>query len=165
MADKQFTFFELHFHDGFQVGPRSLPGVDELTDGEPTPTDTGSADTSDTSDTATEESSGGSALSMLAPLLGLSALAAIAYAVKKLLGGVEPEGLDALDDIEEQVDEATQEFEAEAGDSVPIEITSPEEESGGRPGLVVAAVVGLLLALALAAYKLLAGSEEIVVEE
>ncbi|KPN29470.1 hypothetical protein SY89_00183 [Halolamina pelagica] len=165
MADKQFTFFELHFHDGFQVGPRSLPGVDELTD-EATPTDTGAADTS-TSETAEEslESSKGPGLSLLAPLAGLGALAAIAYAVRKLLGGVEPEGLDALDDIEEQVDEATQELEAEAGDSVPIEITSPEEESGGRLGLVVAAVVGLLLALALAAYKLLAGSEEIVVEE
>ncbi|MFW5934459.1 MAG: hypothetical protein ACOCQL_01260 [Halolamina sp.] len=166
MADKQFTFFELHFHEGFQVGPRSLPGVDELTDGEPTTSDSAPTDTTQTTaEASSEESAGGSGLGVLAPLVGLGALAALAYAVRKLLAGVEPEGLDALDDIEEQVDEATEEFEAEAEDSVPIEITSPEEEAGGRIGLVVAAVVGLLLALAIAAYKLLAGSEEIVVEE
>ncbi|NHX36847.1 MULTISPECIES: hypothetical protein [Halolamina] len=161
MADKQFTFFELHFHDGFQVGPRSLPGGDEPTDDDTTTTETTTADTS----TTTEESTEDSGPSLLAPLVGLGALAALAYAVRKLLAGVEPEGLDALDDIEEQVDEATEELEAEAEDSVPIEITSPEEQTGGRTGLVVAAVVGLLLALAVAAYKLLTGSEEIVVEE
>ncbi|WP_049979603.1 hypothetical protein [Halolamina rubra] len=166
MTDKQFTFLELHFHDEFQVGPRSLPGVDELTDGEATTSDsTATNTTATTTEESSEESSGGSPLSVLGPLVGLGALAALAYAVRKLLAGVEPEGLDALDDIEEQVDEATEELESEAEDSVPIEITSPEEEAGGRVGLVVAAVVGLLLALAIAAYKLLAGSEEIVVEE
>lgn len=162
MADKQFTFFELHFHDGFQVGPRSLPGVDELTDDGEATADSTRADTTATSD---EGSAGGSVRSVLGPLVGLGALAALAYAARKLLAGVDAEGFDALDDVEEQVDEATEGLEAEAEDSVPIEITSPEEETGGRVGLVVAAVVGLLLALAIAAYKLLAGSEEIVVEE
>ena len=160
MADKQFTFFELHFHDGFQVGPRSLPGVGELTDGDEATADSARTDTTATGD---EGSAGGSVRSVLGPLVGLGALAALAYAARKLLAGVDAEGFDALDDVEEQVDEATEELEAE--DSVPIEITSPEEGTGGRVGLVVAAVVGLLLALAIAAYKLLAGSEAIVVEE
>ena len=164
MADKQFTFFELHFHDGVQIGPRSLPGIgesaDEDTAGEMPESGAGTETVADSADP-----SGGSGPSVLGPLLGLGALAAVAYAVRKLLGGIEPEGLDALDDIEEQVDEATEELDAEAEESVPIEITSPEERSGGRAGLVAAVVVGLLLALAAAAYKLLSGSEEIVVEE
>ncbi|GAB7094810.1 hypothetical protein JCM30237_19630 [Halolamina litorea] len=150
MSDKQFTFFEFHFHDGFQLGPSSL----ETGDGE-------DADVAERTAAAPEsapesDTSGGSGPSVLGPLLGLGVLAGLAYAVRKLLAGVEPEGLDALDDIEDEV---------EGEDAVPIEITSPDEETGGVPGAAIAVMVGVLLVLALVARKLLGGSEEIVVEE
>ncbi|WP_053949021.1 hypothetical protein [Halolamina sediminis] len=155
MSDKQFTLFELHFHDGFQLGPRSL----DLDDG------TASNDAIDESTTdAVEESSEGSGPSVLGPLLGLGVLAGVAYAVRKLLSDIDPEGLDALDDVEEEVQEATEDLEADE-DSVPIEITSPdEEESSGLLRLLAGAAV-LLVLFALGAKKLLGGSEEIVVEE
>ena len=163
MSDKQFTFFEFHFHDGLQIGPRSLdPGAaNELTD---TTTDEPSTTTESTSATA-EEPSEPSGPGVLGPLLGLGVLAGLAYAVRKLLAGAEPEGLDALDDIEEEVESATDDLETEAADSVPIEITSPEEEEGGDLGLLLAGAVVLLALFALAAKKLLGGSEEIVVED
>ena len=163
MSDKQFTFFEFHFHDGFQVGPRSLDPVpaDELTDA----TDESSTTATESTATTTEESSEPSGPSVLGPLLGFGVLAGLAYAVRKLLAGAEPEGLDALDDVDEEVGSGTDDREAEAEESVPIEITSPEEEDGGGLGLLLAGAVVLLALFALAAKRLLGGSEEIVVEE
>lgn len=150
MSDKQFTFLQMHFHDGIQLGPDriSTGGSDD-----DEPTDANSAPTDESAPApATESDSSGPGL--LGPLLGFGALAAVvAYAVRKLLAGTDTEGLDALDDVDE------------SENSVPIEITTPEEESSGSAGLVVAGVVGLLLVLAVAAKKLLSGSEEIVVEE
>jgi hypothetical protein len=158
MSDKQFTFFEFHFHDGFQLGPRSLGDADGLAEASDEPTT--DASTTD----AVEESSEGSGPSVLGPLLGLGVLAGVAYAVRKLLSDIDPEGLDALDDVEEEVQEATEDLEADE-DSVPIEITSPdEEESSGLLRLLAGAAV-LLVLFALGAKKLLGGSEEIVVEE
>ena len=162
MSDKQFTFFEFHFHDGLQIGPRSLdPGAaDELTD-----TTTDESSTTATESPSTDEKAGeATGPSVLGPLLGLGVLAGLAYAVRKLLAGAEPEGLDALDDIEAGAD-ATESLEEEVEDSVPIEITSPEEEESGGLGLLLAGAVVLLALFALAAKKLLGGSEEIVVED
>lgn len=170
MSDKQFTFFELHFHDGVQLGTRTLG------DGEPSAADADAgADESATEpeiepeSTSEESASGGP--SVLGPLFGLGLLAAVAYAVRKLLAG-EPAGLDALDDIEAEAEDHAEDLETEAenlqsesGEAVPIEITTPDEEADGGIALVVAAAVGLLVILALAARKLLGASEEIVVEE
>ena len=155
MSDKQFTLLELHFHDGFQHGPRSL----DLDDG------TAAEDAIDESATdAVEASSDSSGPSVLGPLLGLGVLAGLAYAVRKLLSDFDPEGLEALDDIEEEVEAATADLESDE-DSVPIEITSPdEEERGGLLRLLAGAAV-LLVLFALGAKKLLQGSEEIVVED
>jgi len=155
MSDKQFTLFELHFHDGFQLGPRSL----DLDDGA-APNDAVEESTTE----AVEGPSDSSGPSVLGPLLGLGVLAGLAYAVRKLLSDIDPEGLDALDDIEEEVQAATEDLESDE-DSVPIEITSPdEEESGGFLRLLAGAAV-LLALFALGAKKLLSGSEEIVVED
>lgn len=153
MSDKQFTLFEFHVHDGLQLGPRSLgAGTDEPTD---------EATTASTTDAEQAAESGSS---ILAPLFGLSLLAAAAYVMKKLLDG-SAGGLDALDDIEAGAEETAGESQAEAEDSVPIEITTPEDETSGGAGFAVAAAIGLLLVLALAVRKLLGGSEEIIVEE
>ncbi|WP_435118947.1 hypothetical protein [Halolamina sp. C58] len=151
MSDKQFTFFEFHFHDGFQLGPRSLGDADELGESSDEPT-------------TAEESSESSGPSLLGPLLGVGVLAGLAYAVRKLLAGVDPEGLDALDDIEEEVQAATDDLEADE-ESVPIEITSPDEEADGSLLRLLAGAAVLLVLFALGAKKLLRGSEEIVVEE
>lgn len=158
MSDKQFTFFELHFHDGIQLGPRTLGDDESAIDG-----DADADESMAELESASEESDDGGP-SVLGPLVGFGLLAAAAYAVRKLLGEG-PEGLDALDDIEENAAEAAEEFDAEAEESVPIEITSPDEEAEGGIALVLAAAIGLLVIFALAARKLLDASEEIVVEE
>ena len=162
MSDKQFTFFEFHFHDGLQIGPRSLDpdAAEEL--GDATAGESSAAATDSTS--TVEESGEPSTPGVLGPLLGLGVLAGLAYAVRKLLAGAEPEGLDALDDIDAG-DETTESLESEVEDSVPIEITSPEDEEGGGFGLLIAGAVGLLALFALAAWKLLRGEDEIVVQE
>ncbi|MFW5911609.1 MAG: hypothetical protein ACOCQV_02615 [Halolamina sp.] len=148
MSDKQFTFLQLHFHDGVQLGPKRLGSGD---DGTVSDTE---ATTSESEPASTTEESGDSGSSLLVPALGFGALAAaVAFALKKLLAGVDGEGLEALDDIDEPEE------------SVPIEITSPDDDDTGVAGLLVAALVGLLLVLGVAAKKLLSGSEEIVVEE
>jgi hypothetical protein len=155
MSDKQFTLLELHFNDGFQLGPRSL----DLDD------DTASDDAiAESTSDAAEASSDSSGPSVLGPLLGLGVLAGLAYAVRKLLSNIDPEGLDALDDIEEEVQEATDDLEPDE-DSVPIEITSPDEEESGNLVRLLAGAAVLLVLFALGAKKLLSGSEEIVVED
>ncbi|MFC6736251.1 hypothetical protein ACFQEQ_08370, partial [Halolamina salina] len=113
---------------------------------------------------AVEASGDGSGSSVFGPLLGLGVLAALAYAVRKLLSGVDPEGLDALDDIEEEVQDATDDLESDE-DSVPIEITSPDEETDGNLARLLAGAAVLLVLFVLGAKKLLSGSEEIVVED
>lgn len=159
MADKQFTFFELHFHEDLQIGPRSLStgGADEAV---------GDDDQSIpelASETTDETESAGS--SVLAPLFALGLLTALGYAVKRLLAGEGGSGLDALDDIEADAEETAEELQDDAEDAVPIEITATEEEQGGGVAVAVAAAVLLLVVLAAVARKLLSGSEEIVVEE
>lgn len=163
MSDKSFTFFELHFHDGFQLGPKTLGQGEQ-------PFDDAAADETDAEveaepDTADTESSGGC---LGCKLVGLGVLAAAAYAVRKLLSG--PSGLDALDDIEEldefgnggsQESDEGDETDTDEGDGVAIEVTSGEEpDSGSNTGLLVAAAVTLLLLLAVAAKKLLGGDVE-----
>lgn len=168
MSDKQFTCVELHFHDGIQLGPRTLGDGDvPALDGD---ADESASEPEIDPEPASEESDSGGP-SVLGPLFGLGLLVAAAYAVRKLLAG-DSEGLDALDDIEEAAEEhaddlqtAAEDRQTEAEESVPIEITSPDEEADGSLALVVAAAVGLLVIIALAARKLLGGSEEIVVEE
>lgn len=159
MADKQFTFFELHFHDDIQLGPRSLGAGDADTATDESAAITESASTPD------EAEESGSGASVLAPLFALGLLAAVGYAIKRLLAGEGGSGLDALDDIEADAEETAEELQAEAEDAVPIEITTPEEEQGGGIAVAVAAAVVLLVVLAAVARKLLSGSEEIVVEE
>ena len=161
MSDTEFTFFEFHFHDRLQLGPRTIStGGDaeaaELTEG------TEPAEEAEPTESADASESSGPGV--IGPLLGLGALAGLAYAVKKLLAGADAEGFDALDDIEADVEAATEGLQEEAEDSVPIEITEPEEETGGVAGIVVAALLGLLVVAAVLR-KLLGGSEEIVVEE
>jgi hypothetical protein len=149
MSDKSFTFFEFHFHEGVQVGPRQLGGfggeeADEEQPATPEPS-------------APQNEDGGC---LGCKLVGLGVFAAAAYALRKLLGA-ESNGLDALDDIE-TADEANGE---EDGD-VAIEVQSGEEREGGNAGLVVVAVVALLVLLALAARKLLGdGIEDIEVPD
>ncbi|MBP1987819.1 hypothetical protein [Halolamina salifodinae] len=163
MADKQFTFFELHFHDDIQLGPRSL-GSGSSSEGDSDESTTIPELSSDGSTTdETEES--GSGASVLAPLFALGLLVAAGYSVKRLLAGESAGGLNALDDIEADAEETAEELQDEAEDAVPIEITSPEKEEGGGIAVDVAAAVVLLLVLGAVARKLLAGSEEIVVEE
>jgi len=146
MSDTQFTLFELHFDDGVQLGPRTL-GDGPRTGAEESTTESDST-------AAESDDSGGD---VLGPLVGLGLLATAAYAVRELLRE-DPDGIDALDDVEADAETAAEE-------SVPIEITTPDETDGRRTGLLVAAAVGLLLILAVAARKLLGGSEEIVVRE
>ena len=157
MSDKQFTFFAFHFHDGFQLGPRSLGDADELDEAS-------EESAADASAAKVVEESSGSGPSVLGPLLGLGVLAGLAYAVRKLLSDLDPEGLDALDDIEEEVQAATDDVEPDES-SVPIEITSPDEEADGGLVRLLAGAAVLLVLFALAAKKLLRGSEEIVVED
>jgi hypothetical protein len=162
MSDKSFTFFELHFHDAFQLGPKSLEGLNgnreqATSESEREPSlDTGDGATAETTDAT---SSGGC---LGCKLVGLGVLAATAYAVKKLLGS--PSGLDALDDIEEfdEFEGSEQEGASEADetdengdDAVAIEVTSGDEPtSGSNTGLLVAVAVTLLVLLAVAAKKL-----------
>ena len=157
MSDKSFTFFELHFHDGVQLGPKSLEG------GTGAP-DTTADETAAAGEPETEDVSSPGGGSAVGALLGLGVLAAAAYAVKQLLSA--PNGLDALDDIEE-LDEfgdggSDDASEEEDGDgSVAIEVTSGDEPtSGGNTGLLVAVAVTLLILLAVAAKKLLGGDVE-----
>ena len=155
MSDKSFTFFEFHFHDGFQVGPKTLPQFGETAD---TSVDTEeSGEPEEPPDEAVTKSRSGSSL---APkLVGLGVLAAAAYTIRKLLSGG-PSGLDALDDIEEFEDVGAEADSAE-DNGVAIEVTSGEEsESGSNAGLLVAAVVAVLLLVVLAARKLLGGDVE-----
>lgn len=169
MSDKSFTFFELHFHDAFQLGPKSLEGLNgnseqATSESESEPAlDTGDGATAETTDTT---SSGGCPG---CKLVGLGVLAAAAYAVKKLLGG--PSGLDALDDIEEldefeasesgETSEADETHENAEDDAVAIEVTSGDEPtSGSNTGLLVAVAVTLLVLLAVAAKKLLGADVE-----
>ncbi|MFB6220370.1 MAG: hypothetical protein ABEH90_02930 [Halolamina sp.] len=145
MSDKQFSLFELHFHDSVQFGPRTLDGL--RGDAE--------ADTDEPATTTRTDDTAEKGASLVRRLVGLAVLAAAAYAVRKLLDG-EPGGLDALDDIEAGTDE---EAAADEGDAVSIEVTSGEESSD-RTGFVVAALVGLLVVLALAVRKLLGDAVE-----
>ena len=162
MSDKSFTFFELHFHEAFQIGPKEIDGLGGDAS-ERSAADDATAGTDTAVETAadTEGTSG----SLGRTLLGLGALAAAAYGIRKLLGSA-PSGLDALDDIEELDDLGAAEGDEDAtaadeSDSVPIEVTSDETpESGGNTGLLVAAAVTLLVLLALAARKLLGDSVE-----
>lgn len=165
MADKQFTFFELHFHEDLQIGPRSLGtgGADEATGDDDQSIPGLAAETSGETEAADETETAGA--SVLAPLFALGLLAAVGYAVKRLLAGEGGSGLDALDDIEADAEETAEELQDDAEDAVPIEITAPEEEQGGGIAVAVAAAALLLVVLAAVARKLLSGSEEIVVEE
>lgn len=159
MSDKSpsFTFFEFHFHDAFQLGPKTLPPFGGKADQSPVTEESDEpAESPDRG--ATAEPSGSS----LAPkLVGLGVLAAAAFAVRKLLSGG-PSGLDALDDIEELDDLGSGYEDGTAEDNgVAIEVTSGEEtESGSNTGLLVAAVVAVFLLVVLAARKLLGGDIE-----
>jgi len=157
MSDKSFTFFEFHFHDAFQFGPKTLPqfggdanqaAVTEDTEAPAEPPEAAAVE---------EESSG----CLGCKLIGLGVLAAAAYGLRKLLSG-EPNGLDALDDVENLEDLGDSNEDGSAEDNgVAIEVTSGEESgSGSNTGLLVAAVVTLLLLVALAARKLLGGDFE-----
>lgn len=156
MSDKSFTFFEFHFHDAFQLGPKSLEGLNGSTE---TEAESEPAPDADDEAAQADDSSGGC---LGCKLVGLGVLAAAAYAVRKLLGG--QSGLDALDDIEE-LDEfgggSTDTDETEDDGSVDIEVTSGEEPSSrSNTGLLVAAAVTLLVLLAVAAKKLLGADVE-----
>ncbi|MFB6154549.1 MAG: hypothetical protein ABEJ22_01555 [Haloferacaceae archaeon] len=83
MADKEFTFFELHLHDAdVQFGPESIGsgvlGSDEGDSEETEPTG---------HDVEVAASEGGGAGTAVAALVVLVAVAALVYAAKKLLGG------------------------------------------------------------------------------
>lgn len=159
MSDKSFTFFELHFHDGFQFGPKSLQGLKGgAAEGETEPAlDAAGEEAVE----EPEEESGGC---LGCKLLGLGVLAAAAYALRKLLS--DPSGLDALDDIEELDEfgddgEGAEDADEEESGAVSIEVTSDDEPaSGGNTGLLVAVAVTLLVLLAVAAKKLLGGDVE-----
>lgn len=161
MSDKQFSLFELHFHEGVQIGPKTLGGLPGEAESDDAELDREEPSTSVDAEAGADD--GGPAL--VRRLVGLGVLAAAAYAAKKLLDG-RPEGFDALDDIEDELDDIEEAADDEDEEAVSIEVTSGEDaESGGSTGLVVAGVVALLVILALAARKLLGGTEEIVVEE
>lgn len=166
MTDRKFTFLELHLHESdLQFGPKgldSLLGAGETTD---------SSERTDDGETA--ESSGGRS-----KLLTLLLLAGLAFALRKLLGG--DEGAPGLDDVtdldnvtdlgvitgDEGAEEETTVTDEEnvdvAGedDAVSIDIEDAEADDGGsrlRPLVGLALVV----AIAVAARKLLGGSEDL----
>lgn len=161
MADKQFTFFELHFHEDLQIGPSSLDTGESESDTDGSTIPPLGSDSGSTTDEADDESGS----SVLAPLFALGLLAAAGYAVKRLLAGEDGAGLDSLDDIEADAEETAEELQDEAEDAVPIEITDIEAEEGSGIGVAVAGAVVLLLVVAAVVRKLLSDSEEIVVEE
>lgn len=164
MSDKSFTFFELHFHEALQIGPKEIDGLGGNATERSAADDAAAGIEADT-EAETTADSGGASGSLGRTLLGLGALAAAAYGIRKLLGSA-PSGLDALDDIEELDDLGASEGDEDAtaaddSDTVPIEVTSDETpESDGNTGLLVAAAVTLLVLLALAARKLLGDSVE-----
>lgn len=89
MADKKFTFLELHLGDGdVQFGPKSMTtGGDE-------------ADEALELDDAEAEESGYSGGKKLLPVvLGLVLLVGLAVAAKKLAGGADLEELEELDEL------------------------------------------------------------------
>ncbi|MEF8827550.1 MAG: hypothetical protein V5A49_00870 [Haloarcula sp.] len=163
MSEKKLSLFELHFHDTVQFGPRTIDGlggsrdeeaIDETGD---SATDTGdSAATGEEQPDESQTDDGGR--SVVRPLVGLGMLAAAAYVVRKLLSG-EPNGLDALDEIETGAEDADSE-DIDSEEAVSIEVTSGEESPSGPNGLVAAAIVALLVVLALVARKLLADTAE-----
>jgi hypothetical protein len=92
MADKKFTFLELHLGDGnIQFGPQSLSTGGEATE-----------DELEFDDAETEESDCSGGKKLLPVVLVLVLIVGVAVAAKKLAGGAD---LDELEDLDELVDE------------------------------------------------------------
>jgi hypothetical protein len=96
MGDRKFTLLELHFDEGFQIGPKAM-GVGSGGSDEDEAEDVDEAADADAGSDAPE---GGP--NPVAGLVGLLVLVAIAVAVRRLLGG----------DDEEFEQEELEEFEA-----------------------------------------------------
>jgi hypothetical protein len=88
MADKKFTFLELHLGDGdVQFGPKSIDTGETR----------GVESTEEIEEETGTEASGGR--SLLPVVLGLLVLVGVAFAAKKFVGGGETEELEELDEI------------------------------------------------------------------
>lgn len=100
MGDRKLTLLELHFDDGFQIGPRGLGGDEEAT---PEAADR-AADTGDESD---GESGSRSLLATAAKALAV--LGILALGVKAATRVVGPDDVPPI-----ELDEATEEVESPA---------------------------------------------------
>jgi hypothetical protein len=101
MADKSFTFFEVHLHDGFSIsGTNTAPaigGPDDESEAEASAA-IDAAETDEESEYETGDRSFGAGDGAKV-LLGLVLVAGLAVAARVLMGGEDLEELEELDDL------------------------------------------------------------------
>ncbi|QFU81311.1 hypothetical protein [Natronorubrum aibiense] len=95
MADKKFTFIELHLDGDTQFGPRALG--DALPVGDDESATEAESETEDDEVAAADDESGGKAIGAI---VALAVLVAIAAAAKKFRGGDEGSDLEADEEPE-----------------------------------------------------------------